>query len=338
MSRYKNPKTHDFESLSEFLLKVRQLREKGIDDTRFKTLTETTDSAGGVTVPEQFADELWYAALEAGIVRPRATIVQMKTDVVRVPTLVESSRAASLFGGITFKWLDELGDKFTGESTPSLGQVGLVAKKGVASCIVSNELMADAQAFEAFFKTAFGQAAAFYEDDVYVNGSGVGRPLGVMASGALVTVTRAANGHIDGADFGAMAERLLPRSWDNAIWMTSPGGLKDIIQLTAAAANQMSVLNLADMKILGRPLVISEKCAALGTTGDIILADWKGYVIGDRDMYIDMSPHVPNYFEADKSLWKVVLRIDGQPVINSPLTPANGGSTVSHFVALSTNS
>jgi hypothetical protein len=53
-------------------------------------------------------------------------------------------------------------------------------------------------------------------------------------------------------------------------------------------------------------------------------------------MTSDMSIHVR--FVYDESVFRFVMRLDGQPVLASPVTPANGGSTQSHFVTLETRS
>ena len=69
--------------------------------------------------------------------------------------------------------------------------------------------------------------------------------------------------------------------------------------------------------------------------GDIILADMNGYILAQKGgIQADMSIHVR--FEYDESVFRFVLRIDGQPVRASVLTPYKGGATAtqSHFVAL----
>ena len=102
-----------------------------------------------------------------------------------------------------------------------------------------------------------------------------------------------------------------------------------------------TIFDLSRRTLWGRPFIVTEKCQATGTTGDIILADFGAghYVIADREMRIAGSRHVDvgqgHYgFRNDETWWKVVLRVYGQPLLGAPITPKHGPDTVSPFVAL----
>jgi HK97 family phage major capsid protein len=88
--------------------------------------------------------------------------------------------------------------------------------------------------------------------------------------------------------------------------------------------------------LFGRPVTPIEQCPTLGTLGDIIFADFaNGYILGEKGgIQADMSIHVQ--FIYDESVFRFVLRIDGQPVRASALTPYKGAETQSHFIALQT--
>ena len=63
-------------------------------------------------------------------------------------------------------------------------------------------------------------------------------------------------------------------------------------------------------------------------------------VIADREMRISASRHVPGStgFVTDETFWKVVLRVDGQPLMTAPITPYRGANTLSAFIVLTTTS
>lgn len=88
--------------------------------------------------------------------------------------------------------------------------------------------------------------------------------------------------------------------------------------------------------LLGLPVIAIEQASALGDAGDIILADFQdGYILAEKGgIQTDMSIHVQ--FLYDESIFRFVLRVDGQPVRASALTPYKGGSgnTQSHFITL----
>src|SRR4030042_2014914 len=93
-------------------------------------------------------------------------------------------------------------------------------------------------------------------------------------------------------------------------------------------------------RLMGLPAIAIEQASTLGTQGDIILANLQnGYILAEKGgIQSDMSIHVR--FIYDESVFRFVLRVDGQPVRASVLTPYKGGAsyTQSHFIALETRS
>jgi HK97 family phage major capsid protein len=88
-------------------------------------------------------------------------------------------------------------------------------------------------------------------------------------------------------------------------------------------------------RLMGLPAIAIEQAATLGDVGDIILANFKdGYILAEKGgIKADVSIHVA--FLQDESIFRFVLRLDGQPLRASALTPYKGGtSTQSHFVVL----
>lgn len=337
MERYKE-ETGGYQSLGEFLVAARKHCCGEHFDSRLKVMTEGVDSAGGVLVPPRWADEVFHIAFEEGIVRSRAVVLPTKSDNLQIPRFVETTRATSLLGGIKFYWLKETEDKGAKAEDPSLGLMKLNAHEGVAAFYVSNALQSDVPAFEKFMKTALGRAVGFYEDAAYIWGIGVGQPLGIMPSDAMIKVTRVAVGKVDITDIGNLAERLFPASHQKAVWLINQTVLTEWVNMVAAAANVAAVVDLAKMICLGKPIIVTEKCASLGTEGDIILADFSHYVIGDRELVISASRHVPNYWQRNTTFWKLVIRVDGQPTYQQPMTPYKGAKTVSAFVTLKSTS
>lgn len=340
--RYKE-KDGGFKSLSEFLSRVRcACDNKGTPDSRLEKtaghMAEADDSQGGFLVPELWADGIYHAALEGAIVRPRATVFKAKSNSLKVRRLVDSNRSTSIFGGVTFSWVEEAGDKEAVISKPELGQLELTPHKLIGSCFASNELEDDHGAFEKFMEVAFGTAIRFIEDNYFINGNGVGQPLGILNSPFTILEPRQLANSIGWTDVARLARRLLPDSWERAVWLINPVALDELLQAPAPAANMATIFDLSRRMLWGRPFIVSEKCQATGTIGDIILADFGAghYCIADREMSISGSRHVEGTygFVTDETFWRVVLRVDGQPLLGAPITPLYGGETVSPFVAL----
>ena len=69
--------------------------------------------------------------------------------------------------------------------------------------------------------------------------------------------------------------------------------------------------------------------------GDIGLFDLSRYLIADKGP-IQTAASIHVKFLTDEMAFRWVLRVDGQPIPNSPITPYKGAQTLSPFVALQT--
>ena len=290
-------------------------------------LEEGQDSLGGFTVPTEAYEDIMEITLEESIVRPRAQVIKLGSDAVNVPTLTDTSHASSVFGGITCYWTGEAVDKT--EKNPKVGSLGLQANKLVGFVYLSDEWMADV-AVENFLEQTFGEAVAYYADDAYVNGTGVGQPLGILNAPATVSVAKEGGQSPDTLlheNIYKMGSRLLPQSHKKAIWLAHPDTLPQLGGLTS------DVRYIGPgFYILGKEVLWSEKCQTIGDTGDIMLTDFSKYVIADRGLTISASKH-PR-FPYDETMWRFVLRTDGQPLLSSAITPKNGSDSLSPFIKL----
>lgn len=304
----------------------------------------TVPADGGFLIPELLRSELLQLAMESAVVRPRAQVIPMSSLAVPIPAVDETSRVSSVFGGMVAYWTEE--GAAAAESQAKFGRVRLEAKKLTIYCEAPNELVADAPAFGGFLGTNMPRATAFYEDDAFINGSGVGEPLGYLNGSGVISPFRATTNEVNFADVVNMFVRLLPGSYETAVWLCSPAVIGQLLQLvlaTGGTGNETvapplwlqgaSAIGAAPMTLLGRPLIISEKIPTLGTTGDLSLVDFSHYLIGDRQMMqATSSPHFK--FSSDVTAYKIVERVDGRPWVNTPLTPKNNGPTLSPYVTL----
>jgi HK97 family phage major capsid protein len=87
------------------------------------------------------------------------------------------------------------------------------------------------------------------------------------------------------------------------------------------------------MTIFGRPLVVAEKSGRLGDRSDLAFVDLSYYLIGDRQQMTAASS-TEYKFGNDQTAYRIIQRVDGMPWLKSPITPANGGPTLSPFVEI----
>jgi HK97 family phage major capsid protein len=87
------------------------------------------------------------------------------------------------------------------------------------------------------------------------------------------------------------------------------------------------------MRIKGKPVHVTEFNAALGTTGDILLADMSQYLMWEKgDVQAATSIHIA--FLTDEQAFRFIYRADGQTAHYSAITPFKGTNTQSPFVGL----
>ena len=315
-------------------------------------LNETIPSDGGFLVQQDFATNLIEQVYETGILASRADRIPISgtANSMKLNGVDETSRAAgSRGGGIRGYWADEAQEKTP--SKPKFRKIELDLKKLIGLCYATDELLEDAAALEAYISKGFVSEFGFLVDDAMVNGNGAGMPLGVLNAGCLVTQAK----EVGQAATTVVAEnvinmfaRLFASSRSTAAWFINQNVEPQLHTMSIAVGTGGQLIYMPPGglsqspygSLLGRPVIPIEQCASVGTIGDIILGDYNnGYLLAEKGgIKSDMSIHVR--FIYDESVFRFVLRIDGQPLRASAMTPYKGGAThtQSHFVALATRS
>lgn len=310
--------------------------------------SSTVPSEGGFLIPETLRSELLQVSLETSVVRSRARVIPMETLRVPFPAIDSTSNASSVFGGIVGYWTEE-GAALTASSA-NFGRIVLDAKKLTAYTELPNELISDsAVSFQAFIDQMFPEALAWYEDIAFLKGSGVGEPLGALATTNPSVITVAAEAGqpastIVWENIVKMFSRMLPSSLGRAVWIASIDTFPELATMALSVGTGGSAIWLNNgvtgppMTILGRPVIFTEKSTgSIGTQGDISFVDFGFYLIGDRQVMSAMSS--PHYkFGNDMTAYRIIERVDGRPWLQSAITPQNGGNTLSPFIQLATRS
>lgn len=145
-------------------------------------LQEGVDSDGGFLVPTEYDTRLIEGLTEENIIRKLATTI--KTGAERKINIAASTPAAA--------WIDE-GEALTfGDA--KFDQINLDAHKLHVAVKVTEELLYDnVFNLETYILDKFARALANAEEDAFLNGDGVGKPLGIFAAtgGGQVSITTA---------------------------------------------------------------------------------------------------------------------------------------------------
>ena len=308
-------------------------------------LNEGVPSEGGFLVQTDFSATILQNMWETGAIPSRINKIGLSggANGLHMNGLDETSRAdGSRAGGIQAYWAAEAAEK-TG-SKPKFRKIKLELNKLIGLCYATDELLDDAAALENVINEGFRKEFDFKITDAIINGTGAGQPLGILNSGCVVSVgaeTGQAAATLVYENIVNMWARLMASSRPNAVWCINQdvepqlhtmslavgtGGVPVYMPAGGASASPYGTL-------YGRPVIPIEQCQTLGTTGDIYLADFSQYVGIDKGgMQAASSIHVR--FVYDESCFRFVYRFDGQPVLASAITPANGTNTLSHFIKL----
>lgn len=310
-------------------------------------MSEGVPSDGGFLVQQDFVSALLQQTFETGKLPGKCKRVPISTNAnsMKINGVDETSRAeGSRHGGIQTFWEGEA-DQLTG-SKPKFRQIDLNLRKLTGLCYATDELLQDAAAIESIITDAFANEFGFKMDDALINGDGVGKPLGILNSGTLVTVAKeagqAANtitaenivkmysrNYAESAAEWYINRDILPQLYTLSL-SVGTGGAPIFVPAGGYAGTPLNTL-------LGRPINMMEQCKTLGTKGDIIFADFGDYYLADKG-FMTSATSIHVRFLYDEVAFRFIYRVDGQPKRASALNPANGSNTLSAFVTLATRS
>lgn len=342
-----------FASLGEQLKAVYNLRRNGVQDQRLIQVNnavlgsnEGTGADGGFAIQTDFAGVILESALERNSLLQRLDryTVSSGANSMRWVMADETDISKSVFGGVQMYWAAEGG---TAPAThPKLREVKLDLEKMMGFAYCTDEMLEDAAFMSGFFSTAFSLAADELLTGAVIGGDGVGKPLGILNSSALVTVakeTSQAAGTFVGNNAVKMLARAMPKNRDRLVWLMHPDMEEQLPALSITSSDgstskflwdpEGGIRNFDAQRVLGKTVIFDQNCATPGVVGDVMLVDPFQYILLSKGtIKQDWSMHVE--FLTDQMCFRVVFRCNGTPKVNSPLTIKNSTKTRSPFVAL----
>lgn len=298
---------------------------------------ENVGADGGFLVPTEFSQEIWGLSLEG-----QSLIAMTDNTPISSNSMTFPSDETTPWGtdGIRAYWEDEAAAAT--ETKPALKPNTMRLKKLVALVPVSDELMDDSTALPAYLTRKTGESIRWKSNDALVNGSGVGRPLGIANSGALISQAKETGQTADTINWQNvtnMFSRIPGDMLANSVWLVSNDAYPQLPQMTLGnnpiflPASQGAVASPAGT-LMGRPIIITQSCQTVGDLGDIYLVDFMSYRTITKAGGIETATSMHLYFDANAMAFRATFRIDGQPMLSAAISPANGSTTLSPYVAL----
>ena len=346
-----------FKNFSDFAICVKNAEvsggkrmDKRLEDLQTKTssatsVNEADSEYGGYLIPEEFRNQLLEIAVKKSNILNMALVIPMATNALNIPYVAGTDRSGGLIhGGIEFKWLDEEADKT--ETRPKFGKIQLRLKKVAGLVYASDEILEDSPiSLEPLLTRMFSDALAWQLDEVFINGSGAGRPLGVLKAPCLIAVAKETGQDADTILYENvlnMYMRMFDKS--SAVFMANDNTFVQLasmsLQVGTAGAPVWLPAGGASGKpydtLMGKPLIFTEHMQKLGDQGDIMFADWSQYLVGQKaGATVQFASSIHLKFDSDQTAFKFTFRVDGQPWWSSALTPRYATSqTLSPFVTI----
>jgi HK97 family phage major capsid protein len=278
-----------------------------------KALSEGSAADGGYLFPDEFRSEIIRDILETPHMRNEVTVVPMRRDILKVPTLAS---------GPSVTWTEENAAKTT--TSAHFGEVTLTVKKMAAILYASDELIADSQDIDVvnFIISLFAERIGAEEDRVITRGNGTTEPTGYSGSGASMS---SANGNLSFDDMINL-EYLLPAKYTpNAKFYVHRNNVRELRKLKDSQGRYL----WSDPVSAGQPAtfhgypVVEDNNLPEST---IVFGDLKkAYWLGDRQqMTVKVSQDTETAFTKDQTAIRVVARIAGNVVLPAAIKRLTG--------------
>nr|DAE75779.1 MAG TPA: major capsid protein [Caudoviricetes sp.] len=240
-------------------------------------LQEGIDPQGGYLVPDEYDKRLIDILTEENVMRTLGT--NITTSGEHKINIAATKPAAA--------WIEEGGTLTFGDAT--FDQIILDAHKLHVAIKVTEELLYDnAFNLENYILTQFGKALSNAEEDAFINGTGVGQPLGILAEtgGAQVGVTSASSTKVTADEIINLVYSLKRPYRKNAVFLANDVCVAELRKLKDNNGQylwQPSLQASEPDRVLGYK-VYTSPYFPVPTAGGTAVAfgDFSYYNIGDR--------------------------------------------------------
>ncbi|WP_406699243.1 phage major capsid protein [Singulisphaera sp. Ch08] len=320
-----------------------------------KDLAEGSGTTGGYTVAPDYGKELLQLAREESIVRPFSNNKKLPAreayypmlNQTFVPSGTQGAPQSAYYGGVKMTWS---GEAQPGTPTePTFKQVHIVTNELQGLTKISRFLLSDSFiSLDSELKSLFSGAIAYAEDYAFLAGDGVAKPKGILQSPATITyATRATANQFKLVDAANVMGAMTPQSRPKSVWVMTNNLFSQLVQLVDASGRVTYIPNvgtgyneaklaMGQLLLFGRPVLFTEKLPPLGTTGDVLLADFSKYITADTGS-LEIAASDQYAFNTNQITYRIIERVDGQAQIDAPFTQQDGTTKTSPFVILSSS-
>ena len=234
-----------------------------------------TDSEGGYLVPDEYESTLIEKLHDENIIRQYATVIKSSNGDKKIPVVAGYGEAT---------WTDE--EAAYTESDDSFGVITLGAHKLTSIIKVSEELLNDSVFdLEQYISKEFVRRMAAAEENAFINGTGTGRPTGILQT-AETGKTTAAAAAITADEVIDLYHSLRSPYRKNAVFIANDSTVKAIRQLKDSNGMYLWQPGLKEGQpdtLIGNRIISSAYMPEIGAgKKPILFGDISYYCIADR--------------------------------------------------------
>ena len=173
----------------------------------------------------------------------------------------------------------------------------------------------------------------FKKEQKIIHGNGAGEPLGILNAKSKIEVAKETNqtaATIVLKNLYKMEQRLRVDSSGGVTWiynrLSSLTDLRTLFLSTGTAGVQTALFsgnpfsNTATLDSI--PIAHTEHCEAIGTVGDLILADLGQYLFVNHKSGIEVASSIHLKFDYAQTAWRMITYIGGQVLASKVYTNA----------------
>lgn len=292
-----------------------------------KTLSVGLDPAGGFTVPEDFQAQLIKKMMTTASIRALAMVATTSRDIATWPK-IHYTTDDKYTSGARLSWTGESPSSSTVHrvTDPVFGQYQIPIHTAMASLPLTNNLIEDS-AFDiaGVASDLLAEAFTLGENDAFINGTGVARPMGILAQvgGDGPSAVNSGTASLLTADGIISLWGALPSQYEtNARFLFSKNTEMAIRKLKDADNNylwpvvtQFGNLGVHPRELLGFPTMRDEFVPAVAANAyPIIFGDFGGYLVLDR-VGFSIQRLTELYAETNITVLLARKRVGGQTIM-----------------------
>lgn len=261
-----------------------------VDDYRKAVMVSSSPALGGDTVPQDFRLPVLDLEPEPNHILNRATVIPAPTGTVTMPKSVQDD--SNEYGGMTGNWINEGGLKPATDT--QFTQETIEAHEYAMHTQISERLLSRSSiAMEQWIARKGRQVVMDALDTAFINGDGVGKPLGFLQTAGIRGVARVTANDIDRKDPIRLKYGLKPYHRAGGTFVMDDSVLQALEELEDNEGRGLFSASMANGpfdRLSGYPFIVTTRTPDLGSEGDLSFIDLREYYVAmEQDVVVKRS-------------------------------------------------